>query len=601
MRYYILFLLSSIIFIKAQNDYYGSALKALEPVLYGKFETRIKPAQGDGLVSSFFTFNDSCCTHTPWNEIDIELLGRYEHVVDMNAITWGQSSHVRQHYVPFNPHQDFHIYGFEWTPDYVAWFIDGEEIYRQDEGHIQEMSYSQKIHMNIWNPVYDHWVGVWDDRILPRFSYYDYVSYASYTPGEGDIGTNQNFTLEWHDDFDSFDSTRWEKRHNHTFGGNQSTAIQENVVFQDGFMILCLTNTSETGFQDLTIPSALWARQYENTIDIRFSEELDLISSQMNSNYSIPDINILEAQLYEDNRTVSLILESDEIIDFPSIGVFNIEDDHDPSNMLSWQALPLNTPDFLGDSVFINNGGSTFENFLEDQIWGPDKEYGHMGGDYNYAPDSIDIINTDEDQIYRSSLQKVASYKIRVENGFYDLVFMLSENDYDESNTRTFDIVIEDSLWINDLDVFSVVGLHHALDLSFNNIKVEDGIMDIYFSSQIYPGGNSGGPFINGTKLIRVSSLFVNESIPKKFNLDQPYPNPFNPILSIPIEIHQRSDVSIIIYDINGRFINEVISQSIEMGQHQFFWNAQNKSSGVYFIQTVVNDQKYQSKVILLK
>jgi hypothetical protein len=593
--------LSSIAFLKAQSDYYGSALKALEPVLYGKFETRIKPAQGDGLVSSFFTFNDSCCTHTPWNEIDIELLGRYEHVVDMNAITWGQSSHVRQHYVPFNPHQDFHIYGFEWTPDYVAWFIDGEEIYRQDEGHIQEMSYSQKIHMNIWNPVYDHWVGVWDDRILPRFSYYDYVSYASYTPGEGDIGTNQNFTHQWHDDFDSFDSTRWEKRHNHTFGGNQSTAVQENVVFQDGFMILCLTNSSETGFQDLTIPSALWARQYENTIDIRFSEELDLISSQMNSNYSIPDINILEAQLYEDNRTISLILESDEIIDFPSIGVFNIEDDHDPSNLLPWQALPLNTPDFLGDSVFINNGGSTFENFLEDQIWGPDKEYGHMGGDYNYAPDSIDIINTDEDQIYRSSLQKVASYKIRVENGFYDLVFMLSENDYDESNTRTFDIVIEDSLWINDLDVFSAVGLHNALDLSFNNIKVEDGILDIYFSSQIYPGGNSGGPFINGTKLIKVSSLFVNENIPKKFNLDQSYPNPFNPILSIPIEIHQRSDVSIIIYDINGRFINEVISQSIEMGQHQFFWNAQNKSSGVYFIQTVVNDQKYQSKVILLK
>ena len=601
MKYYILYLFSSIVFIKAQSDYYGSALKALEPVLYGKFETRIKPAQGDGLVSSFFTFNDSCCTQTPWNEIDIELLGRYEHVVDMNAITWGQSSHVRQHYVSFNPHQDFHIYGFEWTPDYVAWFIDGEEVYRQEESHIQEMSYSQKIHMNIWNPVYDNWVGVWDDRILPRFSFYDYVSYASYTPGEGDIGTNQNFTLEWHDDFDSFDSTRWEKRHNHTFGGNQSTAVQENVVFQDGFMILCLTNTSETGFQDLTIPSALWARQCENTINIRFSEELDLISSQLNSNYSIPNVNILGAQLYEDNRTVGLILESDENIDFPSIGVFNIEDDHDPSNILLWQALPLNTPEFLGDSIFINNGGSAFENFLEDQIWGPDKEYGHMGGDYNYAPDSIDIINTDKDQIYRSSLQKVASYKIRVENGFYDLIFMLSENDYDGSNTRTFDIVIEDSLWINDLDVFSTVGLHHALDLPFNNIKVEDGILDIYFSSQIYPGGNSGGPFINGTKLFRVSSLYVDESIPKKFNLDQPYPNPFNPILSIPIEIHQRSDVSIIIYDINGRFINEVISQSIEMGQHQFFWNAQNKSSGVYFIQTVVNDQKYQSKVILLK
>ena len=61
----------------AQN-YRGAELRALEPVLYGKFEARIKPAQGDGMLSSFFTYNDSCCQTSPWNEIDIELLGRYE-------------------------------------------------------------------------------------------------------------------------------------------------------------------------------------------------------------------------------------------------------------------------------------------------------------------------------------------------------------------------------------------------------------------------------------------------------------------------------------------------------------------------------------------
>ena len=35
----------------AQN-YRGAELRALEPVLYGKFEARIKPAQGDGMLSS---------------------------------------------------------------------------------------------------------------------------------------------------------------------------------------------------------------------------------------------------------------------------------------------------------------------------------------------------------------------------------------------------------------------------------------------------------------------------------------------------------------------------------------------------------------------
>ena len=598
MKYYILYLFSLIVFLKAQN-YRGAELRTKDDFLYGKFEVRFKPAQGDGLVSSFFTYNTDY-GNTPWNEIDIELLGRYDNVIDMNVIT--NTSHLRQHYNTFNHHLEFHTYGFEWTPDYVAWFIDGEEVYRQIEDHIQDLSYPQKVMMNLWNPTYDDWVGVWDDRILPRFSYYDYVSYASYTPGEGEIGTNQNFTHQWRDDFNSFDTLMWEKSNNHTWGGNQSLFVEENVVFQDGYLILCLTNISEPGYQDLTIPSAIWARQNGNTIDVRFSEELDSISSQLSSNYSIANVNILEAQLLEDNRTIKLTLESDEILDAPSMGVFNIEDDNDPPNTLNWQVLPLNIPGPLSDSVFINNAGGNFENFLADQVWGPDKEYGHLGGNYQYTAESTDIINTNEDHIYRSSLNRVSGYKIRVENGFYDLVFMLSENDYDESNTRTFDIVIEDSLWINDLDVFSAVGLHHALDLSFNNIKVEDGVLDVYFSAQVYGGGyEAAGPFINGTKLIKISSLSVDTVTPTEYNLIRPYPNPFNSSLSIPIEIKQRSNVNITIFDINGRFIEQVISQSMNMGQYQFSWDASRNSSGLYIIQTKIDKKVYKSKAIFLK
>jgi beta-glucanase (GH16 family) len=33
--------------------YRGAELRTVDPVLYGKFEARYKPAQGDGLVSSF--------------------------------------------------------------------------------------------------------------------------------------------------------------------------------------------------------------------------------------------------------------------------------------------------------------------------------------------------------------------------------------------------------------------------------------------------------------------------------------------------------------------------------------------------------------------
>ena len=36
----------------------GAEYRTLDSYTYGRFETRAKPTQGDGIVSSFFTYND---------------------------------------------------------------------------------------------------------------------------------------------------------------------------------------------------------------------------------------------------------------------------------------------------------------------------------------------------------------------------------------------------------------------------------------------------------------------------------------------------------------------------------------------------------------
>lgn len=100
--------------------------------------------------------------------------------------------------------------------------------------------------MNIWNQEYAHWSGPWFDENLPLKAYYDYVSYASYTPDSGNCGTNNNFTLQWKDDFDEWDQSRWEKA-THTFPGNLCDFVPENVIFEDGYMILCLTDEEHVG------------------------------------------------------------------------------------------------------------------------------------------------------------------------------------------------------------------------------------------------------------------------------------------------------------------------------------------------------------------
>ena len=178
--------------------------RTIQAVTYGRFETRMRSAGVSGMLSSFFTYYDAA---SPWNEIDIETMGRYTNEIQLNTIVPTQAdNHVLRFTVPFNPHAAFHVVGFEWTPDYVAWRIDGEEVYRQTGAHIAKLTKAQKIMMNIWQPAYVDWAGAFDPASLPVYAYYDWVKYYAYTPGTGD-----NFTIQWTDDFNSFNGARWQK------------------------------------------------------------------------------------------------------------------------------------------------------------------------------------------------------------------------------------------------------------------------------------------------------------------------------------------------------------------------------------------------------
>ena len=170
------------------KTYKGAELRTKDSYKWGRFEVRMKSAAREGMLSSFFTYND---LNGIWNEIDIEILGRYPDDIQFNTITPGRVNHLGHHKLNFSPHQDYHTYAFEWTPQYVAWFVDGQEVLRQTEGHISTMTQPQKIMMNVWIPVYENWTGAWNDLVLPAFAHYDFVSYASYTPFSGNTGTGQ--------------------------------------------------------------------------------------------------------------------------------------------------------------------------------------------------------------------------------------------------------------------------------------------------------------------------------------------------------------------------------------------------------------------------
>lgn len=236
------FLLLSLLFLFSglmAKKYKGAEIRTNESFLYGKFEVKMKSCEASGMLVSFFTFYDNPDFAKNWNEIDIEILGRYKNEVQFNAIVPGsggsRESHEHRHVLNFNPHDDFHIYAFEWTPDYIAWLVDGKEVYRQTDKHIKKMNRPQKIMMNIWPPQLWDWTGPWKESKLPLRVYYDYVKYYEYTPAK-----NDKFTLSWEDNFDKLDASRWSFA-THTFDDNACDFDPGNVEFKDGYLILSLT------------------------------------------------------------------------------------------------------------------------------------------------------------------------------------------------------------------------------------------------------------------------------------------------------------------------------------------------------------------------
>ena len=596
MNKFILIFLFIFCFAKSQL-YRGSELRTLEPVLYGKFEVRYKPAQGDGLVSSFFVYNDDF-PNTDWVEVDIEVLGRYPNIVDMNVIT--NTSHLRTHFTTMNTHLDFQVYGFEWTPDYVAWFINGEEVYRQTDDHIGDLVHPAKIMMNIWNPVYEDWVGIWDDRVLPRFAYYDWVRYASYTPGSGDTGTNNNFTFQWQDDFDEFDENLWEKSHNHTWGGNQSLFIEENIVFENGYMILCLTDNENIGYQDQNPPHLLWARADGDSIIVQFSEELDPETSQSINNYTIPGVSIDSAILMENKRTVHLHVSDLSLDNDYTMYIIGIKDDALPPNNQVTQSVEIDMPNPVSLPLKINNAGENYGDFVADQIWSSNVEYGHMSGNYQITEE--DINNTDQDDVYKTSLNRVASYKVRVPRGIYSVIMKLSENHYNMTGDRSFDVFAEDSMWISNLDVYALANVHNAFDTTLSGIRVDDGILDLYFSAINYGAGYEyAGPFLNGIEIHLLEELSVKNIEPTEFFISSPFPNPFNNQLIIPIELKKESHLVVNVFNIRGQLMETIHKGRLLKGVYNLEWNAKNMSTGLYLIQIKINNQVQYEKSILLK
>jgi len=227
--------------------YKGAEVDSIQSFLYGRIEVRMRMLRGSGLVSAFFTYKTGSETNGAlWGETDVEALGKNGATTwQSNIITGNPRMTSEQLYTASASLADgYHTYAVEWTPDYVSWSFDGVEVRKTEGGQASALTDAETLRFNAWSSSSTGWAGTLDDTALPAYQFVNWIKYYRYDNGQ--------FVLDWTDDFDTLDTSRWVLA-NWTFDGNLLDFTPDNAVVQDGTLILAITKEGETGFSG-TVP-----------------------------------------------------------------------------------------------------------------------------------------------------------------------------------------------------------------------------------------------------------------------------------------------------------------------------------------------------------
>ena len=163
-------LLNMIFINDPKEGFLSSAIQTQDEFLYGRWEASLKPTDVPGVLNSFYTidWNNTADKTSESNgtkqEIDIEFLTKsFKDNIGEVHLALHESGHKSFNTNPdlkldFNPSTDFHVYGFEITPEYIEWFVDDTVIHRYTyEGNSIALNAPYQLKLNFWSS--EKWVG----------------------------------------------------------------------------------------------------------------------------------------------------------------------------------------------------------------------------------------------------------------------------------------------------------------------------------------------------------------------------------------------------------------------------------------------------------
>ncbi|MDP8208903.1 MAG: T9SS type A sorting domain-containing protein [Candidatus Electryonea clarkiae] len=94
----------------------------------------------------------------------------------------------------------------------------------------------------------------------------------------------------------------------------------------------------------------------------------------------------------------------------------------------------------------------------------------------------------------------------------------------------------------------------------------------------------------------------TSQPVPTKWSIASAYPNPFNPTLTVVIGLPEQSSLKVEVLNVEGRRVALIADGTYSAGYNRMIFNADEFTSGIYFVHAVVPSQMNEiQKVLLVK
>jgi photosystem II stability/assembly factor-like uncharacterized protein len=93
----------------------------------------------------------------------------------------------------------------------------------------------------------------------------------------------------------------------------------------------------------------------------------------------------------------------------------------------------------------------------------------------------------------------------------------------------------------------------------------------------------------------------ISSQVPDNYKVYQNYPNPFNPATTIKFDILKSGLVTLDVFDVTGRRLDNLVNENLKPGSYSVTWDAKGLTSGIYFYRISSGNFTKTMKMSLVK